>query len=153
MIQRLLSFGKGLPWYGWVLIGLAILYLFNVASGSIYSRKLWNMLHDQILQEDKTIQKELEKEVTRLDQRERDLIQWSPTGRSVAPCSRPSGATSRPEMKWTSLPGENARIKKQLAAAKEEKRMLLGRLHEIESEAPLKDEASRQGIFFLHRAP
>jgi len=86
------------------LVGLAVLYIFNVASGSIYTRKLWNMLHDQIVQEDKTIQEELEKEVTRLGQRERELIQ------------------------------ENARIKKQLAAAQEEKRMLLGRLHEIETE-------------------
>jgi FtsZ-binding cell division protein ZapB len=62
------------------------------------------MLHDQIVQEDKAIQEELEKEVTRLDQREKELIQ------------------------------ENARIKQQLAAAQEEKRMLLGRLHEIETQ-------------------
>jgi len=32
------------------------------------------------------------------------------------------------------LPEENAWIKKQLAAALEEKRMLLGRLHEIETQ-------------------
>jgi len=49
MIQKLWTFAKGLPWWAWVLIALAILYLFNVASGSIYSRKLWNMLHDQIV--------------------------------------------------------------------------------------------------------
>jgi len=48
------------------LVGLAVLYLFNVASGSIYTRKLWTMLHDQIVQEDMAIQKELEHEVTRL---------------------------------------------------------------------------------------
>jgi len=51
----------------WVLVGLVVLYLFNMASGSIYSRKLWNMIHDQIIQEDKAVQEELEKEVTRLD--------------------------------------------------------------------------------------
>jgi septal ring factor EnvC (AmiA/AmiB activator) len=33
------------------------------------------MIHDQIVQEDKAIQEELEKEVTRLDQREKELIQ------------------------------------------------------------------------------
>jgi hypothetical protein len=42
--------------------------------------------------------------VTRLDQREKELIQ------------------------------ENVRIKKQLASVQEEKRMLLGRLHEIETQ-------------------
>ena len=104
MIQKLLTFAKGLPWWAWVLVGLAVLYLFNMASGSIYSQKLWNMLHDQIVQEDKAIQEDLEKEVTRLDQREKELIQ------------------------------ENARIKQQLAAAQEEKRVLLGRLHEIETQ-------------------
>ena len=62
------------------------------------------MLHDQIVQEDKAIQEELGKEVTRLDEREKELIQ------------------------------ENARIKQQLAAAQEEKRILLGRLHEIETQ-------------------
>jgi len=62
------------------------------------------MLHDQIVREDKSIQEELEKEVTRLDQREKELIQ------------------------------ENARIKNQLAAAQEEKQIILGRLHEIESQ-------------------
>lgn len=40
------------------------------------------MLHDQIVQDDKAIQGELEKEVTRLDQREKELIQWSTTRRS-----------------------------------------------------------------------
>jgi FtsZ-binding cell division protein ZapB len=104
MIQKLLTFAKGSPWWAWVPVGLAVLYLFNVASGSIYSRKLWNMVHDQIVQEDKVIQEELEKEVSRLDQREKELIQ------------------------------ENARIKQQLAAAQEEKRVLLGRLHEIETQ-------------------
>ena len=104
MIQKLLTIAKGLPWWAWVLVGLAVLYFFNMASGSIYTRKLWNMLHNQIVQEDKAIQEELEKEVTRLDQREKELIQ------------------------------ENARIKKQLASAQEEKRMLLGRLHEIETQ-------------------
>jgi hypothetical protein len=103
MIQKLLTIAKGFPWWAWVLVGLAVLYLFNVASGSIYTRKLWTMLHDQIVQEDKTIQEDLEKEVTRLDQRGKELIQ------------------------------ENARIKRQLAAAQEEKQMLLGRLHEIET--------------------
>jgi FtsZ-binding cell division protein ZapB len=101
--MNLLSILERLPWWAWVLVGLAILYLFNVASGSIYSRKLWTMLYDQIVQEDKAIQEELEKEITHLDQREKELVQ------------------------------ENARIKKQLAAAQEEKRMLLGRLHEIET--------------------
>jgi len=67
MIQKLLTFAKGLPWWGWVLVGLAVLYLFNMVSGSIYTRKLWNMIRDQIVQEDKAIQEELEKEVTRLD--------------------------------------------------------------------------------------
>ena len=104
MIQKLLTIAKGLPWWAWVLVGLAVLYLFNMASGSIYSRKLCNMLHDRNVQEDKGIQEELEKEVTRLDQREKELIQ------------------------------ENARVKQQLAAAQEEKRMLLGRLHEIETQ-------------------
>lgn len=50
-----------LPWWAWVLVGLAVLYLFNMASGSIYSPKMWNMLHDQITKADKIIQKELEK--------------------------------------------------------------------------------------------
>ena len=104
MIQKLLTVAKGLPWWAWVLAVLAVLYLFNVASGSIYTRKLWTILHDQIAQEDKVIQEELEKEVIRLDQREKELIQ------------------------------ENARIKQQLASAQEEKRMLLGRLHEIETQ-------------------
>ena len=104
MIQKLLTFAKGLPWWAGVLVGLTVLYLFNMASGFIYSRKLWNVVHDQIAQEDRTIQEELEKEVTRLDQREKELIQ------------------------------ENARIKQQLAAAQEEKRVLLGRLHEIETQ-------------------
>jgi len=36
-----------------------------------------NMIHDQIVQEDKAIQEELEKEVTHLDQREKELIQGS----------------------------------------------------------------------------
>jgi hypothetical protein len=100
-----LAFAKRLPWRAWVLAGLAVLYLFNIASGSIYGRKLWNMLHDQIFWEDMAIQEELEKEVTRLERREKELIQ------------------------------ENAWIKKQLAAAQEEKRMLLGgRLHEIETQ-------------------
>jgi len=104
MILKLWTFVKGLPWWAWVLVGLALLYLFNMASGSIYSRKLWNMLHDQIVKEDKAIQEELEKEVTRLDQMEKELIQ------------------------------ENARIKKQLVAAQEEKQVFLGRLHEIETQ-------------------
>jgi len=98
-------FAKGLPGWAWVLLAaLAVLYLFNMASGSLYSRKLWNMVHDQILQEDKAIQEELEGEVTRLDQREEELIK------------------------------ENARIKQQLATAQEEKQILLGRLHEIETQ-------------------
>ena len=104
MIQRLWTLMRGLPWWAWAIIALAILYLFNVASGSVYSRKLWNMVHDQIAAEDRVILKELEKEVTRLDEREKELIH------------------------------ENARIKKQLAAAQEEKRVLLGRLHEIETQ-------------------
>jgi chromosome segregation ATPase len=62
------------------------------------------MLHDPLAKEDKVIQEELEKEVTRLDQREKELIQ------------------------------ENGQIKKQLAAAQEKKRVLLGRLHEIETQ-------------------
>jgi hypothetical protein len=49
MIQKLLTFAKGFSWWAWVLVGLAILYFFNMASGSIYSRKRWNMLHDQIV--------------------------------------------------------------------------------------------------------
>ncbi len=48
---------------------------FKVTSKTICSRKLWNMIHNQIVQEDKTIQEELEKEVTHLDQREKELIQ------------------------------------------------------------------------------
>ena len=104
MIQKLWTFSKGLPWWAWVLVGLAVLYLFNVASGSIYSQKLWSMIHDQMVQEDKAVQEELEKKVTRLDQRERELIQ------------------------------ENERIKQQLASAQEEKQVLLGRLHEIETQ-------------------
>jgi Na+-translocating ferredoxin:NAD+ oxidoreductase RnfG subunit len=102
MIQKLLSIATGLPWWAWVLVGLTVLYLF-MASGSIYSRMLWSMIHDQIVQEDKAIQEELEKEVIRLDQREKELIQ------------------------------ENARIRQQLAAAHEEKRVLLGRFHEMET--------------------
>jgi hypothetical protein len=51
MIQKLLTIAKGLPWWAWVLVGLAVLYLFNMASGSIYSRKLWIMVHNQIVQE------------------------------------------------------------------------------------------------------
>jgi len=62
------------------------------------------MLHDPLAKEDKVIQEELEKEVTRLDQREKELIM------------------------------ENAQIKQQLAAAQEEKRMFIGRLHEIETQ-------------------
>ncbi len=104
MITTLLGYAKRFPWWAWVLMALAILYLFNVASGSIYTRKLWNMVHDQIAAEDRAIQEELEREVSRLDQREKELIQ------------------------------ENARIKKQLAAAQEEKRVLLGRLNEIETQ-------------------
>jgi hypothetical protein len=71
MIQKLLTFAKGLPWWVWALVGLASLYPFKMASGSIYSQRLWNMIHDRIVQEDKVIQEELEKEVTRLDQREK----------------------------------------------------------------------------------
>jgi FtsZ-binding cell division protein ZapB len=104
MIQRLWTLMRGLPWWAWAIIALAILYLFNVASGSIYSRKLWTMVHDQIAAEDRAIREELEKEVNILDEREKELIQ------------------------------ENARIKKQLAAAQQEKRVLLGRLHEIETQ-------------------
>ena len=100
----LLSLFKKLPWWGWALIALAILYLFNLASGSVYTRKMWNMVHDQIAAEDKVIQEQLQSEVTRLDQREKELIH------------------------------ENSRIKKQLASAQEEKRMLMGRLHEIETQ-------------------
>ena len=103
-MNMLLSLAKKLPWWGWTLIALAILYLFNVASGSIYTRKMWNMIHDQIAAEDRVIQEELEKEVNRLDQREKELIQ------------------------------ENTRIKKQLAAAQQEKQVLLGRLHEVETQ-------------------
>ena len=63
-LAPLWTLAKGLPRWAWVLIGLAILYFFNVASGSIYSQTMWNMLHDQIAQEDKAVQEELEKEVT-----------------------------------------------------------------------------------------
>jgi len=49
MIQKLLTFAKRMPWWASIRVGLAVFYLFNVASGSIYSRKLWNMLHDQIV--------------------------------------------------------------------------------------------------------
>jgi len=56
----------------------------------------------ECIQEHKALQEELEKEVTRLDQREKELIQ------------------------------ESGRIKKQLASAQEEKRVVKGRLHEIE---------------------
>jgi len=101
MIQKLLTFAKGLPWWAWVLVGLVILYLFNMASGSIYSRKLWNMIHDQIVQEDKAIQEELEKEVTRLDQRERELIQWSPMHRSGYTILTP---------KWGDIPAKSLPI-------------------------------------------
>jgi len=47
--MNFLSIFRKLPWWAWVLVGLAVLYLFNVTSGSIYSRKLWNMIHDQIV--------------------------------------------------------------------------------------------------------
>lgn len=104
MIQKLLTFAKGLPWWAWALIALAILYFFNMASGSIYSKRLWNVVHDQIVAEDRAIQEELAQEVNRLDQREKELIQ------------------------------ENARIKQRLASAQEEKRVLIGRLHEIETQ-------------------
>jgi hypothetical protein len=40
MIQKLLTIAKGLPWWAWVLVGLAVLYLFNMASGSIYTEAL-----------------------------------------------------------------------------------------------------------------
>jgi hypothetical protein len=36
-----------------------ILLVFNAASRSLYSRKLWNRVHDQIVQEDKAVQEEL----------------------------------------------------------------------------------------------
>jgi hypothetical protein len=49
MIQNLWTFAEGLPWWAWVLVGLAVLYLFTVASGSIYSRELWTMLQDQVV--------------------------------------------------------------------------------------------------------
>jgi uncharacterized membrane-anchored protein YhcB (DUF1043 family) len=46
-----------------------------MASGSIYSKKPLNMLYDQIVQTEKAIQEELEREVTRLDQRRKELVQ------------------------------------------------------------------------------
>ena len=41
--------------------------LLNMASRFIYSWKLWKMPDDEIVKENKAIQKELEEEVTRLD--------------------------------------------------------------------------------------
>jgi len=51
-------------WWAWVLAGLAVLYLFNAASGSIYTRKLWSMLHDQIVRRIRPFRKSLKKMFT-----------------------------------------------------------------------------------------
>jgi hypothetical protein len=51
----------------------------------MYTRKARSILHDQLAKEDKVIQEELEKEVTRLDQREKELLISMAWPRSVNP--------------------------------------------------------------------
>lgn len=68
-----LSIIKRVPWWAWVAIAVAIFFIVNQVSGNVYSRKLWNMVADQIREDQSRVvetlqenQKMYETEINRL---------------------------------------------------------------------------------------
>jgi len=57
-----MSFIKKIPWFVWVGLIIAILFLWQNLSGYAYSNKLWNMVKDQIVADEKRIIEDLEKD-------------------------------------------------------------------------------------------
>jgi regulator of replication initiation timing len=70
MIQKILGFLKKIPLWGWIVGIVAILFIVNMASGSVYSKKLWNMLADQIREDQSRVVSNLE---DTLAQREKEI--------------------------------------------------------------------------------
>ena len=73
MFNKAWEIAKGLPWWAWAAGAVVILIVINQVSGSIYSRKLWNVVADQIRDDQSRVVRTLEEnqrmyeaEITRL---------------------------------------------------------------------------------------
>jgi len=58
----MLTLLKKIPFFGWVAIAVAILFLWQGLSGFAYSNKLWNMVKSEIVADKEAIIEELEKD-------------------------------------------------------------------------------------------
>jgi peptidoglycan hydrolase CwlO-like protein len=57
-----MTFLKKVPWWGWITIVIAILFLINYASSRILNRSLFNMALDQLREDKTTIVETLKKD-------------------------------------------------------------------------------------------
>jgi hypothetical protein len=58
----MIGFLKKLPWWFWVVIGVAILFVWQGLSGFSYSNKLWNMAKAEIVKDEVRIIEDLKKD-------------------------------------------------------------------------------------------
>jgi len=72
-MTKILELMRKVPWYGWVIAVLAVIFLFNVASAQNYAKKLFNMALDQLREDQSEVvatleenQKAYEAEIMRL---------------------------------------------------------------------------------------
>ncbi len=66
MISRIREFVGRVPWWGWMAGVVLVLFVVNLASGAIYSKKLWNMVRSEIVADEKRIIEEREKFIGQL---------------------------------------------------------------------------------------
>ncbi len=68
LFGKVRAFLGKIPWQGWLIVVIAILFFFNLASGAAYSKKIWTMLKDQITTEEKRIIEDLKRDKGKLAQ-------------------------------------------------------------------------------------
>ncbi len=67
----MIAFLKKIPWWIWVALFVAILFLWQSISGFAYSNKLWNMVKDEIVSREKEIIEDLERQ-NAIDEKEKE---------------------------------------------------------------------------------
>lgn len=122
---------KKIPWWGWLALALVILFIWQSISGWTASRKLYDMVLDNLRLDQNKIVKTLEQTIT---DREKELA---------------------------GLYEELDRIKEQQAQARAETERLKGKIHELQVQREnivvpgdpdlLVDELRRHGLRSVHR--